>query len=289
MVNLECSGPGFCVHRPPRVQVIVAGFNRCLSKTFESIQNNVVAPLVAQSSSVQVTYVLSRTKKPIVNAWSGESGHSEYTLPRNLLSDSIVLLEQDEVDAESSGLLSWAREHLPLGEEKTMQNLIRYLTVLRAAGQHVSGDAEFIVHLRPDLLYIDTWDRAVFRKSRLGLFCADRPGIRTPGWGYQPNDRFAAMRKASAPNYFGRIEHFREYVENARRFSPEGFLEYIIRGENPRADLPFRASRIRIDGSEHGERFDRKHFFNERTNKVSSFIRGVKRVMANGLRFAKLR
>lgn len=260
--------------RPPRVQVVVAGFNRCLSKTFESIEDNVIAPLMRNASHVEVTYVISRTREMIVNSWSGEAGSSEYDLPKGLVADTVITLEQEEVDSSVTELLDWGKANLPSSEARTMKNLIRYLFVLDHARRYLSSDADFIVHLRPDLVYLDPWEMEIVAPARLWNWISRGRGVRTPSWGYQPNDRFAVLGAKSAPLYFGRISRLRDYANTTNRFSPEGLLEFSVRGQRLAANLPFRAARVRIDGLVKSERFGQKRYFNK---KLRVYLRGFMR------------
>lgn len=247
----------------PTIQVIVAGFNRCLSVTAGSIAEKVVKPSRTFSSDAELTGIISRTKFPISSEWSGESGKPEYEIPPVLDFDQLKVLEQESLDEVNLDLLTWTiakRSIVAPVEIDVVTNLLRALRTLQIAGELTSPKASHVLHIRPDLLVHDRVNFQSLIKRLSDSERPDRPGILTPNWGWQPNDKYAFMNEDVAERYFSRIDKFVDFVEADLEFSAENFLRFSLEGISTAPRLNFRASRVRLDGSIKKEDFRRMKF-----------------------------
>jgi hypothetical protein len=254
------------------LQIVVAGFIRNLSTTLPSIQENVIDEAYSIAQKVSVSYVLSRSREEIKNLWSGEQGLPEHSLPPSIAGAEVKLFDQTQVDIEISSVYESvveARGAISEVDRDITRNLIRYLWVLNQARQVIHEDADYVVHIRPDLSFIDKFD---FSSLRAPMQCLRLKGLATANWGWQPNDRFALMSRSYVEPYFTRLLRIEEFSYSHHEFSGETLLLYSIGPSKIRASLDVRAARVRIGGELQDEPFGKAKIHPTRRNRGSKSL-----------------
>lgn len=244
----------------PRIQILVVGFNRSLSRCLASIQKNVIETARDTSPNVDTRFILSRTRSAISNDWSKEIGTAEYEIPSSIPRTQLTVFEQTQVDWETSELVEatlGSRTSLTTQDRHITINLIRYLWLLKEASRLVNPDVDYVIHVRPDLQFVDPMDLRLVTKTKWGRRFR---GIATANWGWQPNDRFALMSLDAAHVYFSRLEMLSAFVDTGIEFSGESLLSFAMRRTRHSASLNVRAARVRIDGSVKDEPFHKAKF-----------------------------
>lgn len=246
--------------RHMRLQFMVVGFNRSLEFCLPSINQKVINPGARLSTHSSSFFVISSSRQEVVNSWSGENGLPEFAIPKDVPADSSLLVDQEEIDAAVAAITNWVirrRQMTTLQEKHIATNLVRYLWLLRRSYDFVDKEADYIVHVRPDLLFLDEMDFRNITRSHTG-----RPlkGIATANWGWQPNDRFALVSQKASDVYFRRFDRIEDFVNSSIEFSGESLLRFAMRGTQHRANLDVRAARVRLGGEVKNESFHRKKF-----------------------------
>lgn len=237
----------------PLISVVFFGVPRCSSVTVPSIEARMLEPL-RRCGRVEVTYHLFLQDR-IDNARSGESGSLD---PSNydFLAPYRGTLESppDFHDSEVYGAL-WRRGCRWDGDAKSLHNSLLQLHSLASAwGRIRLDDPDVVVFLRPDLLYHDAIDPVVVQRL------AHRPSACVlPGWQWYHgcNDRFAICGRRAAEVYATRGDRIGDWLRRTRTlFESEALLAYALRtGGVEVAAMPHRASRVRLGGRIHEERF----------------------------------
>lgn len=246
---MELSGQKF------RVWICFFGMNRSLSKTHESIEKNILAPLVQLGWPHKIVAAFMHVTGSFSNRHSGEEnvsievdsheklGISSYRrVEQNLFDDNF---DWDSVNAHGD---AWGNDF------QSTKNLCRALHSLEQVTEIWQGQAgpnDLFVYLRPDMIYHDPFPFEEFAQK------LQRKGERlliTPEWAlyHGLNDRFAVMGRAAAEAYGFRLRNVAEYFEQIKSpLHAEKLLKFIAGQNHLRFRGNFtsiRASRVRANG-----------------------------------------
>lgn len=241
------------MRRQPTIAVALYGLPRCSAVTVPSIEQQILAPL-RRCGDVRVYYHLFLQER-IDNPRSGESGRLE---PSNydFVRDYQGRLEPPPPLADwADCTIVFERGDRYRDEGASIRNLLMQLhsleAVTRLVGQH---QPDVVVFARPDLLYHDPIQPHVIdHVVRHPRVCA------LPGWQWFHgcNDRFAICGREAAEAYGNRGTILADYCRrHAQPLESEGFLRFALRRAGISVvALPLRASRVRLGGRIHSERF----------------------------------
>lgn len=244
-----------------RIQIVVTGFNRSLSHTWNSIEANVIQRLKSQGHSVTTSLAISRTRSLIVSAWSGENDYPEYDLPAHLEADEILLFEQDDVDSSSESLRAFAEATLPRPEDPRhvdiVRNIVRNLEIQKRASALIDARADYVFYTRPDIRFLEPVSAQRWLSPLWSRFWPTGSDVLVPiyGGGKHPKDHFALMDGRVAKTYLGRISQFESYVRSSLPFSAEAFLGYSLRKLTVERALKTRVQRVRAGGKAKREKY----------------------------------
>jgi len=144
-----------------KIQIIIAGFNRCLSHTYPIIYKNVIEALQEDGVDLRVDLFISRTKRKLTNTRSSEVGFSEWSIPPLKKSDSLRTYNKSVIDWCSRKTYSRAKKQgdpWPESNFKSLHNVVSWLKMLEIAGQHIDKSSDAILYLRPDLVPLDRFE-----------------------------------------------------------------------------------------------------------------------------------
>ena len=218
-----------------------------------SIESRMLEPL-RRCGRVRVTCHLLHQRR-IDNPRSGETGDLD---PSNYdVLASYAGQRETPPDLRDSAAYRAIRQHGDRwgGDGASLHNALLQLHALESAWDRVRMDAsDVIVYLRPDLLYHDSLDPGIVRHvARHPSVCA------LPGWQWHRgcNDRFAVCGPRAAEVYATRAHLIEEWCRGHRGpFEPEALLAFALRRGNVHVvAMPLRASRVRLGGRVHDERF----------------------------------
>lgn len=245
--------------RRPHIAICFFGIRRSIDKTSTSIDESVIQ----QAKRFGQTHLLAHfyDKALISNRRTGE-----YNARTAAARDHLALHEVDETEPEAQEVLLDFEKLKTYGDSwsdqfASLNNLVHQLHSLRrvtALAQERRPD--IFAFIRPDLNYHDSlypiFKRAVkeHNTGRSVIFVPD-----WQRWG-GVNDRFAiAVGPAAAMAYGNRISCAQEFCE--RREQPlhsERLLDFALKKSKVKVvHVPHRASRVRANGVQSWEDFDR--------------------------------
>jgi len=239
-----------------KVQVIIAGFNRCMSTTFPAIETRIIEPLRNAGCDVSVDMFIGRSRTPIINTRSNENGTGEWELPDAAMKYPFRYLDADRIERRTRRLFEKARkvgDPWPESNFKNLRNQVSMLEMLRIAGRKVDRRADAVLYVRPDLLPLDDFDIA-----RYADLVATT--VVVPYWhrfkGY--NDRVALMPPKAARAHLGRIRLARSFLAKNKKLHSERFLKHVMRDFPVAEVMTERFVRARIGGVLAEENFEHR-------------------------------
>jgi hypothetical protein len=229
-----------------KVAVSFWGLCRSTDKIIESLHRNVFDILRNAGIQYDVFVHTFSINRPYTNIRSGEQSlmldNSLYTL---LNPKEALIEDQDEVDKRLNLHSYRSRGDAWFGQGspwQTFENHIRSLYSLNRVTQlWKEGSYDYVVYLRPDVMYLNPLDPRWFQEKYL---------IMTDFGKCPVNDRFA-LGTPSMAAVFG--ERFTGALEFSRSHSlhSEIFLDYTLRMNGvPTIEVPFRFRRVRATGEE---------------------------------------
>ena len=239
-----------------KVAICFFGITRSLSHTRASIEAHVLAP-ARQLSSPKI-YAHFFLQKEIDNPRSGEKGILDYEEYRLLPSDWLKLEEPDHCLAQWNfeGLKAWGDSWQD--EFRSLRNLIHQLHSLHTVTEAALADGtEVCLFCRPDLRYHDSLEGVLGRALRTKGDCVFLPFWQDFGG---LNDRFAICVGPKAIAAYGQRILM---TEGFCREGPEALhSERLLAFSLAKAGvcvrrIRARASRVRMDGTQSDEDFDR--------------------------------
>ena len=234
--------------------LVFFGIDRRLDITAPSIFKNVIAPAekIFDLSFFGHLWAL----KDISNKRSGEVG--ELPLPRlHLLPHGKYVVEEPSAISEID-MFQRLTEYGDFWQDdfKSLRNLYSQLTSLKYATELAINNApEYVIFLRPDLVYHDNFESALRRADQ-----AQGSLVQVPNWqGHKGlNDRFAICSGLDAIRSYGkRLEVAIKFCEERQGpIHAERLVKYALEKKNIVYErIPQRASRIRIHGELQAEDF----------------------------------
>jgi hypothetical protein len=226
------------------------GLTRSLRYTIHSIRARVFAPLV-ESGIAATRYGHFHLPVTIVNSRSGELGLLTDPTEANLLE-----LQHCKVDAQEPGLIAEAFELTRSYPDCYYDNYasarnicfqLRSLNCLWNMMREAVTEQDWVVFLRPDLLYLDRIDvpQIIASMEKEGT---DLAVPAWQGWGGL-NDRFAVATARGARVYATRVGWLEAAAAAANGVHAETLLDFAAAVEQLRVGgLPARAVRIRANG-----------------------------------------
>jgi hypothetical protein len=227
------------------------GLSRFLRHTACAVHTGIYDPLrTAGIETVRVGHF--NLPQVITNPRSGELG----IVPDR---DESALLELDLCWAEPQDRAAIAAEFAvgrafpdALGDQyKSLANLCYQLHSLKRLWSLMQllgiKESDFVLLLRPDLLYLDRLDPAL----HLAPLLEGRADLIVPGWQAWGglNDRFAFCTGRAAEIYATRMRLFGEACSRMHGIHPEGFLRFVAESHGLRVALTdLRAARVRANG-----------------------------------------
>ena len=227
------------------------GLARSLPDTAAAIRTNFYDPLrEAGITSIRAAHF--NQPQAISNPRSGEFGIIPERPDGRLLDLDACWIEpqaQDAIAAEYDAARAFPDQfgdgYRSLGNLcHQLRSLERLWALLQLMG---AAEADLVLLLRPDLLYIDRLDPA----RDLGPLLAGRADIVVPGWQSWGglNDRFAFCSVRSARIYATRIRLFVDACKEMGGMHAETFLKFVADIHGLRvARTPLRAVRVRANG-----------------------------------------
>lgn len=234
-----------------RVHLGFFGITRSLRYTLGSIRDRVVQP--ARDAGLR-PLLSGHFHLPAVisNARSGEAGIVPDQDEAALLELDRCLVEPQRPELVADALTVCRSYPDQFGDGyASMRNLcfqLRSLDRLWTLMAPEVGDEDWVLFLRPDLLYLDTFPIA----DLIAAMDADACEMAVPRWHCWGglNDRFALCNAYAAEAYATRGEHVAASAAETGGLHPESLVAYAARQAGLRVKpLDLRAVRVRADGS----------------------------------------
>ena len=232
-----------------RVALAYFGLTRSLRHTAASIACNIEAPLADTGAEV---YRVGHFHCPalIDNPRSGEHAVVPDGDTSLLGLDAVTTEPQDPALVTSEWAVCRNGRDVFNDGYRSLHNLCFQLRSLRQACELARGrlqPTDWVLFLRPDLLYLDRIDTLPLIRTLERESCS----LAVPGWQSWGglNDRFALCRADVAGVYSGRACHLAAMVSRFGAVHPESLLAYSLEVSGLRpGTLDARAIRIRADG-----------------------------------------
>ncbi|SEJ03502.1 hypothetical protein SAMN04244573_01083 [Azotobacter beijerinckii] len=229
-----------------KIAVAYFGIPRNSKICYPSILQNIYAAL-PERADVESFYHFYRQDR-VRNPHSGEDGaldsenYSAFAGMQGVLEPPDECLQRWEFERIKEFGDAWGDDFVSLG------NLLRQLNSLYEVVSQVESFApDFVLFVRPDLLYHDPMPSYIFRFPGLR-----RDNVYVPNWQWWGglNDRFAICGRDSYKAYGRRIERIFDFCQaTGRPLHSERLLKYALRQARSRVcTLNVRASRVRLDG-----------------------------------------
>lgn len=249
-----------------KIAVAFFGIPRNSTLCFPSIQANILGALPA-AAEVSCYYHLYRLQE-IVNPRSGEQGmlsednFEPFHGMQGIIEEPELCLERWNFEAIRQRGDTWRDDF------RSVRNLIHQLNSLHRVTELLAPSApDFVVYVRPDILYHDPLPGYVFAKPEMR-----RRNVYIPNWQWWGglNDRFAICGKESFWAYGCRIEDMLAFCDSSGRpVHSERLLKFALQRHGARVCLmDTTASRVRIDGKFADEPFSSKRSMGKRENRV---------------------
>lgn len=243
----------------PRIAICLFGIARSLDKTATSIEENVIAQAAKLGEIVKLAHFFDQ---PVIsNLRTGEHNVAVATDEESLPLDQVK-----QSKPETQEILEDIRKLSVYGDAwcdkfASLRNLVHQLHSLRSVSVlEEQCRPDIVAFIRPDLNYHDSL-HAVFRKAvrahRSGASVVFAPDWQR--WG-GVNDRFAiAVGREAARAYGNRISYAQEFCQSlGRPLHSERLLAFALeRSKVKVVPIPHRASRVRANGIQSWEDFDR--------------------------------
>lgn len=207
------------------VCVIAVGINRSLSLVAESIDTMLLTSL-RKSRFLELRALLHICDDELIeNPLSREVGPLPKVGEGAEIFDEFFVYSlraiHEEAAAASPGLAHlrdvWGDDY------KSMRNLLAHFLLLDKAWQSVPREADVIMLIRPDVLWIKPYHPllALLVGKFVSLF---------PKWGRFGgiNNRFAIMPRKHAETYFSQVRLWREYAERSGGLHAERYLAWLF-------------------------------------------------------------
>jgi len=237
-----------------KVQVVIAGFNRCLSVTYPIINKLVIKALQDDGVKVRVDLIISRTKKQVINPRSHEIGKPEWRIPTFTKDHTCRTYNASIIDWRAKKMYSWAKslgDPWPESNFKNLRNVVGQLKMLHIAARHIDKASDAILYLRPDLIPLDRFTISRY-ENRLQL-ASIFPYWHS--WGGL-NDRVALLRQEDAHIYFNRLLAAPQYLSQGQMLHAEKFMGFAMRESKVEQVMLERFTRARIGGVLQSENFE---------------------------------
>lgn len=238
-----------------RLAICFFGITRSLRYTFPALQANILDPARRQFRSVSV-YAHLYDQDRIHNPRSGEAGALD-TEEYKLLNADWLCQEKPDGIAQAAGL-DQLKSYGDSWEDgfNSLHNLLLQLHSLKSVTNAVLQDGiDYCLYCRPDLMYHDRWNRALYR-LRLG----QQPHVMVPRWQAWEglNDRFALVRGRNAISAYGHRLDLADMfcTDGPQPLHSERLLAYALeRAGIGVSTVGLRASRVRSGGEKKVEDF----------------------------------
>lgn len=250
-----------------KIAICFFGITRSLGYTIASIERNVIAPCKQLGETRVYCHFFEQSR--IANPRTGEFGEllEEY----QLLQPDQIVLEPPEMCLADRDYQHIANFGAPMSADiASLKNLVHQLHSL----EHVHSMAEpwrpnLYLFCRPDLKYHDNLETPIKQ-----AIARDTPHTVLPYWqqfrGY--NDRFAiCLGEQPARAYATRIQLAMNFCKEKQvGLHAESLLRYALGSQGIRLHwMSARASRIRFNGEEVKESFDRE--FGRKVESLTKF------------------
>ena len=233
-----------------RVALAYFGLTRSLRHTAASIACNVEAPLAEAGAEVHRVGHFHRPAL-INNPRSGEHGVVPEEGDTPLLGLDTMIAEPQDPALVAADWATCRTGQDAFGDGyRSLHNLCFQLRSLRqvwSLAESALRPGDWVLFLRPDLLYLDRIDIPVLTRM------LERTGtdLAVPSWQSWGglNDRFALCRVEAAASYAKRADHLGTMVSRFGAVHPESLLAYAVEASGLRATtMDARAVRIRAGG-----------------------------------------
>ena len=228
-----------------KLQVLVAGVARDLSRTLKSLDRFVVGPARALGWSVDVSGSIGFAAEIQRNPRNTEGRFPSTKIPRRFLRGRVLIFSAYETDLQTELLFQRAMKNgdpWPVSGGRSLRNFLGLLYLEHRSVQLVDFEADLLMVVRADLELQEEFSISKYADEALrGTFVVPRwhafGGV---------NDRLALLSPPSSRVYLDRWLLVDDYLDLGRPLHAETFLAWSLRDHRVDSVIEERVSRLRV-------------------------------------------